>query len=135
MAVLRGDNDLISIGAESNVQDGAVLHADPGFPLVLGDGVSVGHHATLHGCSIGEGTLIGMHALVMNGAVLGKQCLVGASALVTEGKTFPDRVLILGAPAKAVRELTDAEIARLRRTADGYVARARAYSLQMLRIG
>jgi carbonic anhydrase/acetyltransferase-like protein (isoleucine patch superfamily) len=126
-AVLRGDNEPIAIGAGCNVQDGAVLHADPGYPLILEANVSVGHLAMLHGCKVGEGSLIGIQAVVMNDAVIGKQCLVGAGAIVTERKSFPDRTLILGAPAKAVRELTDEEVARLLRTAEGYVRRAAAY--------
>lgn len=126
-AVLRGDNEPIELGARSNVQEGAVLHADPGFPLSIADEVTVGHQAMLHGCTIGEGSLIGIQAVVLNGATIGRECLVGACALVTEGKSFPDRSLIIGSPAKAVRQLTDDEVAGLRRSAAGYAEKARRY--------
>ena len=105
-ATLRGDNETISIGVNSNVQDGAVLHTDPGFPLIVGANASVGHQAMLHGCTVGEGSLIGIQAVVLNAAVIGRSCLVGAGAVITERKVFADGTLILGAPAKAVRELT-----------------------------
>src|ERR1700730_10656866 len=105
-ATLRGDNDAILIGTGSNVQDGAVLHTDPGFPLSVAAHVSVGHQAMLHGCSVGEGSLIGIQAIILNGATIGKDSLVAAGAVVTEGKSFPDNSLILGAPAKVIRELT-----------------------------
>lgn len=134
-AVLRGDNEPIAIGARSNVQDGAVLHTDPGFPLQIEDNVTVGHLAMLHGCTIGAGTLIGVQAVVMNGAVVGRECLVGAGALITEGKTFPDRSLIIGAPAKAVRTLSDEEIASLHRAADVYVKRSGRYRAELVPIG
>jgi len=113
-AVLRADNDTIRIGNSSNVQEGAVLHTDPGLELNIGDFVTVGHQAMLHGCTIGDGSLVGIQAVILNRAVIGKDCLVGAGAIVTEGKTFPDRSLILGAPAKVVRELSDEDIARIR---------------------
>ncbi|MCB1916961.1 MAG: gamma carbonic anhydrase family protein [Rhodocyclaceae bacterium] len=112
-AVLRADNEPITIGEASNIQDGAVLHVDPGFPLTIGARVTVGHQAMLHGCTIGEGSLIGIQAVVLNGAEIGPQSLVGAGAIVTEGKAFPPRSLILGAPARVVRELSDADMARL----------------------
>ncbi|WP_418318786.1 gamma carbonic anhydrase family protein [Piscinibacter sakaiensis] len=134
-AVLRADNEPIRVGDDCNVQEGAVLHTDPGFPLDLGKGVSVGHQAMLHGCSIGEGTLVGIQAVVMNGAVIGRQCLIAAGALVTEGKQFPDRSLILGAPAKAVRTLGDEELARLAGNADGYVRRGARYKAELQAIG
>ena len=105
--VARADNEPIAIGNESNVQEGAVLHADPGFPLTIGARVTVGHQAMLHGCTIGDGALIGIQAVVMNGAIIGRSCLVGAGAVVTEGKSFPERSLIIGAPAKVVRALSD----------------------------
>ena len=127
-AILRGDNEPITIGANSNVQDSAVLHTDPGFPLSVGVNVTVGHQAMLHGCTIGDGSLIGIQAVVMNGAVIGKRCLVGAGAVVTERKVFPDGSLILGAPAKVVRALTPEERAGLKLWADKYVANA-AYCL------
>lgn len=117
-AVVRGDNEPIHLGQGSNVQEGAVLHTDPGFPLSIGEGVTVGHQAMLHGCTVGDGCLIGIQAVVMNGAVLGRECLVAAGALITEGKSFPDQSLILGSPAKAVRTLSDAELEALRRSAE-----------------
>ena len=126
-AVARGDNEPIRIGNRSNVQEGAVLHADPGFPLTLGEEVTIGHQAMVHGCTIGDGALVGIQAVVMNGAVIGAESLVGAGALVTEGKVFPPRSLILGSPAKVVRQLTDEDVARLRKTAAGYVRRAQMY--------
>jgi len=126
-ATLRGDNETISIGANSNVQDAAVLHTDPGFPTTLGAHVSVGHQAMLHGCTVGEGSLIGIQAVVLNGAVIGKGCLVGAGAIITERKIFADGCLIFGAPAKVVRELTAEERAKLLETAAIYVRRASDY--------
>ena len=134
-AVLRGDNDSITIGDGSNVQDNAVLHTDRGLPLQVGDNVTIGHQATLHGCTIGDGTLIGIQAVIMNSAVIGKDCLVGAGALVTEGKTFGDRKLIVGAPAKVVRELSDEDIAKMHRAAPGYVKRQEMYKAKLKRIG
>jgi carbonic anhydrase/acetyltransferase-like protein (isoleucine patch superfamily) len=126
-ATLRGDNETISIGVNSNVQDGAVLHTDPGFPLIVGAHVSVGHQAMLHGCMVGEGSLIGIQAVVLNASVIGRGCLVGAGALITERKVFADGTLILGAPAKAVRELTAEERANLLEVAAIYAARAAYY--------
>jgi len=126
-ATLRGDNEVISVGANSNVQDGAVLHTDPGFPTTLGANVSIGHQAMLHGCTVGEGSLIGIQAVVLNGAVIGKSCLIGAGAVVTERKVFADGCLILGAPAKVVRELTADEQAKLRDNAAIYVSRGVYY--------
>lgn len=130
-AVVRGDNDPIRIGAESNVQDGAMIHADPGVPTTIGDGVTIGHHAIVHGASVGDNSLIGMGATVLNRAVIGANSIVGANALVTEGKTFPDGVLIVGAPARVLRALTDAEIAGLRLSAATYVANARRYAADL----
>lgn len=132
---VRGDNEDITIGRNCNLQEGAVLHADPGFPLTMADHVSVGHQAMIHGCTIGEGSLIGIQAIVLNGARIGRNCLVGAGALVTEGKEFPDNSLIVGAPARVVRTLTDDDIARLRRIADGYSDRARQFRQSLKRIG
>ena len=126
-ATLRGDNEVIRIGANSNVQDGAVLHTDPGFPLSIGDHVSIGHQAMMHGCTVGEGSLIGIQSVVLNGAVIGKGCLVGAGALITERKTFPDGCLIIGAPAKAVRELTAEERENLLKVAANYAERGVYY--------
>lgn len=130
-AVLRGDNEPITIGPRSNVQDGAVLHTDPGCPLTLGEGVTVGHQAMLHGCTIEDGALIGIQAVILNKAVIGKYSLVGAGAVVTEGKVFPERSLILGAPARVVRTLTDDEVANLQRNSQGYVDRAQEYKTDL----
>lgn len=125
--VLRGDNDRIEIGERSNIQDGCVLHTDPGYPLIIGRGVTVGHKVMLHGCSIGDNSLIGIGSTVLNGATIGKNCLVGANALITEGKTFPDGSLILGVPAKIVRNLSDEEIASNMESAHHYVENAARY--------
>lgn len=132
---IRGDNERITIGDDSNVQEGTVMHTDMGYPLTLGSGVSIGHMAMLHGCTVGDGSLIGIQAVIMNGARIGKGCLVGAGALVTEGKQFPDNTLILGSPAKAVRTLAEADIARLREIADGYVKRGKLYAADLKKIG
>ncbi len=126
-AVLRGDNEPIVIGPGTNVQDGCVLHTDPGFPLTLGADVTVGHSAVLHGCSIGEGTLIGMGAVVLNGAKIGKGCLIGANALVTEGKEIPDHSMVVGQPARVIRPVDPALAAELRRAAGIYRERQRHY--------
>jgi len=133
-AVLRGDNDRITVGARSNVQDGSVLHADAGFPLTLGADVTVGHQAMLHGCTVGDGSLIGIQAVVLNGARIGRNSLVGAGAVVTEGKEFPDGSLILGAPAKAVRSVTPEQVERLRFGAQHYVENAERHRRQLKRI-
>ncbi len=125
--VVRADNEVITIGAETNIQDGTVLHCDPGKPLHIGQGVTVGHNVMLHGCTVGDHSLIGIGAVVLNEAVIGKNCLVGAGALVTEGKTFPDGSMILGSPAKAVRQLTPEQIEGLKRIAQGYVQNAERY--------
>ncbi len=126
-AVLRGDAERIRIGAGSNIQDGAIGHADPGLPLLVGEGATVGHGAIVHGARIGDHSLIGMGAIVMNGACVGDECLVGAGALVTQGQVFHGRSLILGAPAKRVRTVTAEELAMMRRTAAEYARKARAY--------
>jgi len=131
-ATIRGDNDAITVGKNSNVQEGAVLHTDPGIALTVGENVTIGHQAMLHGCTIGDGSLIGIQAVILNGAVIGRECLVGAGAIVTERKVFPDRSLILGAPARVVRSLSDDEIAGLQRSAASYVDR-RAQFLTKLR--
>lgn len=133
-AIIRGDNEPVVIGAQSNVQEAAVLHADPGYPLTLGNGVTVGHQAMLHGCTIGDGSLIGIQAVVLNGAVIGRQCLVGAGALVTERKSFPDRSLIVGSPATVKRALTDEEVANLATSAAGYVRRASLFQTELERV-
>ncbi|MFD2648211.1 gamma carbonic anhydrase family protein [Devosia albogilva] len=126
--VARGDNEPIVIGARSNVQENVVLHTDMGFPLTIGEGCTVGHKAMLHGCTIGDNTLIGMGATVLNGARIGRNCLIGAGALVTEGKEIPDNSLVVGAPGKVIRELDEAGIQRLRNSADGYVRNARRFA-------
>lgn len=127
-AVLRGDRARITVGADSNVQDGAVVHADPGMPTEIGRGVTIGHQAIVHGATVGDNSLIGMGATLLNRAVIGADSIVGAQALVTEGKVFPDGSLIVGAPARVVRPLTEAEIADLRGSAAGYVANAARYA-------
>lgn len=127
-AVIRADNAPIRIGARSNVQDGAVLHVDPGVPLTIGEGVTVGHLAMLHGCTVGDGSLIGIGAVVLNGAVIGRDCLIGARALVTEGTVVPDGSLFLGSPGKVVREVTDEQIAGIRAGVESYVKKGAIYS-------
>ncbi len=126
-AVLRADNDVIEIGAGSNVQDGSILHTDPGLALRVGRGVTIGHKAMLHGCTIGDGSLIGMNAVVLNGARIGREVLVGANTLIAEGKTIPDGVLVLGSPGRVVRELSPEERARLASPAQAYVAKIGRY--------
>jgi carbonic anhydrase/acetyltransferase-like protein (isoleucine patch superfamily) len=133
-AVLRGDNEPIVIGEGSNVQEGSVLHTDIGFPMTLGRGVTVGHQAMLHGCTVGDGSLVGIQAVVMNGVTIGRECLIGAGALVPEGRSIPDRSLVLGAPGKVVRTLTDEEIAHVRAGAESYVARASAFRTALRRV-
>ncbi|MFC3110440.1 gamma carbonic anhydrase family protein [Undibacterium arcticum] len=132
---IRGDNEAIVIGANSNVQENCILHTDMGYPLTIGDNVSVGHQAMLHGCTIGDGALIGIQAVILNGAVIGKNCLVGAGALVTEGKNFPDNSLIIGTPAKVVRTLSEEEIANLQGNAANYVERGQFFRTNLKRIG
>jgi carbonic anhydrase/acetyltransferase-like protein (isoleucine patch superfamily) len=134
-ATIRGDNERITIGANSNVQEGTVMHTDMGFPLTIGRDVTIGHQAMLHGCTVGDGSLIGIQAVVLNGARIGKGCLVGAGALVTEGKEFPDNMLIVGAPARAIRELTAEDVARLKGSADSYVHRSQLFKAQLKKIG
>lgn len=126
-AVIRGDNDMISLGDGCNVQDGAVLHVDPGYPMTLGEGVSVGHLAVLHGCSIGDHTLVGMKSVIMNGAVIGRECLIGAGSLITGNKVIPEGSLVMGSPARVIRPLNEAERAELVRVRDSYIKRARRY--------
>jgi carbonic anhydrase/acetyltransferase-like protein (isoleucine patch superfamily) len=134
-AVLRGDTETITVGKGSNVQDGTVMHADYGFPLVVGERVTIGHQVMLHGCTIGDETLIGIGATVLNGAKIGKNCLVGARSLVTEGKEFPDGSMILGSPAKVVRQLTPEQIEGLRRSAAHYVENAQRYRKGLKKTG
>jgi carbonic anhydrase/acetyltransferase-like protein (isoleucine patch superfamily) len=132
--VIRGDNDLIRIGRRSNIQDASVLHTDSGVPLTLGEDVTIGHQVMLHGCTVGDGTLIGIQSVVLNGARIGRHCLVGAGALITEGKEFPDGVLIVGSPAKVVRELTPEQIARLKVNAAHYVHQQQRHRTLLKRI-
>ena len=134
-AVIRGDNEPVVIGDDSTVQEGCVLHTDPGLPLTLGKGVTVGHQVMLHGCTIGDGTLIGIQAVVLNNTVVGKDCLVGAGAVLTENKNFPDRSVIFGAPAKAVREVTEDNLMRMGVSAADYVRRGIQYKKELKRIG
>ena len=130
-AVLRGDNEPITVGKNSNIQENSVLHTDVGAPLNIGANVTIGHSVTLHGCTIGDNSLIGMGAIVLNHARIGVNSIVGAGALVTEGKTFPDGVLLVGSPAKVLRELTEEEIARLPNNAHHYSARGQHYAAEL----
>ena len=132
-AVLRGDIEAIKVGNETNIQDGSVLHTDEGFPLQLGHRVTVGHKAMLHGCSIADGSLVGINAVVLNGVKIGRDCLVGANALVTEGKIIPDRSLVLGSPGRVVRSLSDADVTMLRESARHYVEIAERYRRELQR--
>jgi carbonic anhydrase/acetyltransferase-like protein (isoleucine patch superfamily) len=133
-AVLRGDNEPIDIGEASNIQEGAVLHTDEGAPLTVGAGCTIGHRAILHGCTIGENSLVGMGATVLNHARIGRNCLIGANALITEGKEFPDNSLIVGAPAKAIRALDEAAVERLRWSSRNYVENWKRFAKGMRRI-
>jgi carbonic anhydrase/acetyltransferase-like protein (isoleucine patch superfamily) len=133
-AVLRGDNEPIVIGNDSNIQENAVLHTDAGIPLIVGESVTIGHQAMLHGCTVGDGSLIGIQAVVLNRAVIGCECLVGAGALVTEGRSFPDGSLIIGSPAKVARALTPAERQSLRDSATHYVKRGELFRSQLQKL-
>ena len=133
-AVIRADSEPIVIGDGSNVQDCAVLHVDPGVPMTIGARVTVGHQAMLHGCTIGDASLIGIQAVVLNHVVIGKECLVAAGSILTEGKTFPDRSLIMGAPATVKRALTDDDVARLHRSAETYIKRRGFYLSELERL-
>lgn len=133
-AVLRGDNDFIEIGDGTNIQDGAVIHVDNGHPVTLGKRVTVGHKAMLHGCSIGDGSLIGMNAVVLNDAVIGKHCLIGANALVTEGMHVPDGSLVLGSPAKVIKQLEDKALDRMDAGAQHYIDKIALYRDELSRI-
>jgi carbonic anhydrase/acetyltransferase-like protein (isoleucine patch superfamily) len=128
-AVLRGDNDWITIGEGTNIQDGAICHTDPGLPLTIGNGCTIGHRAIVHGCTIGSNTLIGMGATILNRAIIGNNCLIGANALITEGKTIPDNSLVMGAPGKIIRTLTDEEIAGLKYSAESYSRNALRFAV------
>lgn len=130
-SVLRGDNDPMVIGDNCNIQDGCVLHTDPGFPLTLADNVSVGHMCMIHGCTIGEGSLIGINSVILNGAKIGKNCLIGAKALVGEGKEIPDNSLVLGAPGRVIREVSDEQRDLMKRIVASYVARAERYRTEL----
>jgi carbonic anhydrase/acetyltransferase-like protein (isoleucine patch superfamily) len=127
-AVLRGDNEPIRVGARSNVQDGCVLHTDPGFPLTIGPDCTVGHMVMLHGCTIGHGSLIGIGSVILNGATIGENCLIGAKTLIAEGKTIPPRSMVLGAPGRVVREVSDDDIRRFTGGAGRYVANWHRYA-------
>jgi len=126
--VVRGDNEPIRIGARSNVQDGCVLHTDPGFPLTIGPDCTIGHMAMLHGCTIGRGSLIGIGAVILNGAKIGEECVIGANTLIAEGKEIPRRAMVLGSPGKIVRELSDVEVARFAGAAGRYVKNWKRYA-------
>lgn len=130
-AVVRGDNDLVTIGSRTNIQDNCVIHPDPGIPVTIGAGCSIGHMAMLHGCTIGDGTLVGIGAVILNHAVIGARSLVGAKTLVPEGKRFPDGVLILGQPGRVVRDLRPEELAMLERSAQSYVDKGRRYRREL----
>ncbi|WEJ35307.1 gamma carbonic anhydrase family protein [Devosia sp. SD17-2] len=132
--VMRGDNERITIGARSNVQENCVLHTDMGFPLTIGENCTIGHSAILHGCTIGDNSLIGMGATVLNGAKIGKNCLIGANALVTEGKEIPDNSLVVGAPGKIIRTLGPDSAERLAVSAEGYVRNARRFAAGMVEV-
>ncbi|MDP2742484.1 MAG: gamma carbonic anhydrase family protein [Hydrogenophaga sp.] len=134
-STVRGDNDPITIGCGSNVQDGCVLHSDAGMPLTIGENVTIGHQVTLHGCTIGDETLIGIGSTVLNGAKIGRHCLVGAGSLVTEGKVFPEGSMIMGRPAKVVRELTPEQIEGFRWSARHYVENAERFRTTLKKIG
>lgn len=130
-ATLRGDNEPVTVGRGSNIQEGVMVHADPGFPATIGEGCTIGHHAIIHGCTIGDNSLVGMGATVLNGAKIGKNCLIGANALVTEGKEFPDNSLIVGSPARAIRTLDDAAVAGLKMSAENYVRNWQRFATDM----
>jgi carbonic anhydrase/acetyltransferase-like protein (isoleucine patch superfamily) len=130
-AVIRGDNDLISVGENSNIQDGSVLHTDPGVPLTIGKNVTVGHKVMLHGCSIGDNSLIGINSVILNGAKIGQNCLIGANSLVTEGKEIPDGSLVMGSPAKVIKALSKEQQARLIQSAETYVKNFKRFKAEM----
>ncbi|MEK1904888.1 MAG: gamma carbonic anhydrase family protein [Pseudomonas sp.] len=131
-AVLRGDNELIHIGENSNVQDGTVMHTDMGFPLTLGQGVTVGHNVMMHGCTVGDYSLIGINAVILNGAKIGKYCIIGANSLIAEGKEIPDGSLVMGSPGKVVRELTEQQKKMLEGSAAHYVHNAQRYARDLV---
>jgi carbonic anhydrase/acetyltransferase-like protein (isoleucine patch superfamily) len=129
--VVRGDNDLITIGENSQLQDGCIVHIDEGHPLTMGRNVSVGHMAMLHGCTIGDGTLIGIKSVILNDAIIGRNCLIGANTLIPERKKIPDGSLVMGSPGKVVRQLSDDEIRAINSTADNYVRRWKSYKTEL----
>ena len=133
-AVIRGDNNLIEIGARTNIQDNSVLHTDPGIPLTIGDGVIVGHRVMLHGCKIGENTLIGIGATILNGAEIGKNCIIGAHSLITEGKVIPDGSMVVGSPGRIVKSLTEQHFQMLRINSEVYVANAKRFNQNLIKI-
>jgi carbonic anhydrase/acetyltransferase-like protein (isoleucine patch superfamily) len=133
-AVLRGDNEPVVIGRATNLQEGVMVHTDPGFPATIGENCTIGHHAIIHGCTIGNNSLVGMGATILNGARIGNNCLVGANALVTEGKEFPDNSLIVGAPAKAIRVLDEAAAAGITESARKYVGNWQRFARDLRRI-
>ncbi|MDG1522218.1 MAG: gamma carbonic anhydrase family protein [Hellea sp.] len=133
-AVIRGDNDLIEIGARTNIQDNSVLHTDPGIPLIIGDGVIVGHQVMLHGCKIGENTLIGIGATILNGAEIGKNCIIGAHSLITEGKVIPDGSMVVGSPGRIIKSLTEQHFQMLRINSEVYVANAKRFNQNLIKI-
>ena len=130
-AVLRGDNDLIAVGDRTNVQDGATLHTDQGMPLTIGTGVTIGHHAMVHGCTIGDGSMVGIGAVVLNGAKIGKNCIIGGKALIGEGKEIPDNSLVMGIPGKIIKEVSDAQKEMLAYIPPHYVERWKRYKTEM----
>lgn len=134
-ATLRADNDPIIVGEKTNIQDGSTLHTDEGVPLTIGAGVTVGHMVMLHGCTIGDGCLIGIGAIVLNRAVIGRDCLIGAGSVIPEGKEIPERSLVIGTPGRVIRQLTDEDIARIRQSADNYLAHVSEYRDQLTQIG
>jgi len=131
-SVIRGDNDPVVIGDNCNIQDGCILHTDPGFPLSIGNNVSVGHMCMLHGCTIGDKSLIGINSVILNGAKIGKNCLVGAKALITEGKEFPDNSLIIGAPARSIRAISDQQRALNAKIINSYIERWQRYKIELM---
>lgn len=130
-AVLRADNEPITVGDNTNIQDGSVLHTDPGFPMDIGANVSVGHMCMLHGCTIGEGSLIGIGSIILNGAKIGKNCLIGANSLITEGKEIPDNSLVMGSPGKVIREVNEDAIAMMAHNIESYVNRSARYRAEL----
>jgi carbonic anhydrase/acetyltransferase-like protein (isoleucine patch superfamily) len=128
---LRGDNDQIIIGKGTNVQDGSMIHSDPGFGVTLGNSVSIGHMVMLHGCTIGDGTLVGIGSIILNGAVIGKNCLIGANSMITEGKVIPDNSVVMGSPGKIIRHTTETDLALIRSPVPHYIARGKIYKTQL----